>query len=486
MASTITPRPELLDTEPAKTLLSRVRDELAADFAPDLPVRISAAPGRLDVMGGIADYTGSMVCEMPLACAAAVASQPRKDRQLQVFSFNLLDEHKPFTLRIPIDALATQSAEALRREFAEPGRKWAAYLAGCLFVLHTGKWIDLLDPSARGLSLAAYSTVPMGAGVSSSAALEVATMMNLVDQFSIRDKLTPMQIAELCQKVENQIVGAPCGIMDQATSCLGEEGRLFRMICQPHEVLPPLRLPEGIRVLGINSNVTHDVGGPAYARTRCAAFMAHRMMLEQMREMGRAVSRELIEDPMHGYLANLDPEDYKRFFRPKLPEVISGSDFLSRYDGTIDAVTSVNPNSKYPVRHAADHHVLEARRVRRFAEFIEKASDATGRPRTIALDSAGHLMYGSHQSYTQDAMLGCDECDLLVQLVRRHEPAGFYGARITGGGSGGTVAILGRQGESTDAAIAEILHFYEKETGRTPQVLQGSRPGACHAGTAIA
>src|SRR5438477_6053125 len=117
-----------MDLEPVPTLLRRVRAELSAEFDPSRPMRVSRAPGRLDVMGGIADYTGSMVCEATLDRAAAVAIQGRPDRQVQIFSFNLLDEHLPFTFRIPLDALATRSADELRREFAEPGRSWAGYL----------------------------------------------------------------------------------------------------------------------------------------------------------------------------------------------------------------------------------------------------------------------------------------------------------------------------------------------------------------------
>src|SRR5215218_9344891 len=99
-----------LDLDPVPTLLRRLRAELSADFPPGRPVRVSRAPGRLDVMGGIADYTGSMVCELPLDRAAAVAVAPLDDRQLQVFSFNLYDEHQPFTFRIPLDALVNNTA----------------------------------------------------------------------------------------------------------------------------------------------------------------------------------------------------------------------------------------------------------------------------------------------------------------------------------------------------------------------------------------
>src|SRR5215207_4936375 len=137
---------QLLNLDPVPTLLARTRAELGAEFDFTRPMRVSRAPGRLDVMGGIADYTGSLVCELPLDRAAAIALSEREDRAVQVFSFNLFDEHKPFTLRIPLDAIATRPLEELRREFAEPGRTWAGYLIGCLFILHEQKLIDLRDP----------------------------------------------------------------------------------------------------------------------------------------------------------------------------------------------------------------------------------------------------------------------------------------------------------------------------------------------------
>jgi galactokinase len=475
----------LLDVEPVPTLLKRVRGELAADFGNSRPIRVSRAPGRLDVMGGIADYTGSLVCELPLDRAAAVAVCPRDDRQIQVISLNLHDENKPFTLRMPLDALAKAKAEDLRREFDEPGRKWAAYLVGCLFVLHEQNLIDLREHG--GINVALYSTVPLGAGVSSSAAIEVATMMNMLGP-DLLQYVDPMRVASLSQQVENRIVGAPCGIMDQVTSVAGQSGSLLRLLCQPHELQPPLRLPEGTRVLGINSNVKHSVGGGAYGRTRCAAFMAHKMILELMRNAGTQRGLTLERDPMNGYLANLDGDDYKHYFRPRLPEWMKGQEFLDKYGGTIDTATTVDADTEYPVQHAADHHVLEARRVRHFAECIEGAAKfARGtRDQGFMLDKAGHLMYASHLSYTNDAMLGAPECDLLVDLVRKHERAGLYGAKITGGGSGGTVAILADDAPRADAAIAQIMETYKQQTGHNPELFSGSSDGAWTSGTAMA
>src|SRR5262249_29337330 len=96
----------LLHLEPVPVLLQRIKAELSAEFSAAKPIRVSRAPGRLDVMGGIADYTGSLVAEATLAHAAAVALQSRDDRQVQVFSFNLYDEHQPFTFGIPLDSIA--------------------------------------------------------------------------------------------------------------------------------------------------------------------------------------------------------------------------------------------------------------------------------------------------------------------------------------------------------------------------------------------
>jgi L-arabinokinase len=471
--------------EPVPTLLGRVRGELSADFDPAKPLRISRAPGRLDVMGGIADYTGSLVTEATLDRAAAVVLQERTDRAVRIFSFNLFDEHQPFTFQIPLDALANQPLEKLKIEFNQPGRRWAAYLAGCLFVLHEAKLVDLLDVRYRGLNLALYSTVPLGAGVSSSAAIEVATMMNLVEHFNLRSQIDPMKMSAMCQRVENHVVGAPCGIMDQVSSCYGQAHSLLRMVCQPHEIQPALHLPGGSRVIGINSHVKHSVGGGMYGKTRCAAFMGHKIIVTHMRKMGEAAGRELVGDPMRGYLANLDPEDYKRTFREHLPEFITGQAFLDRFGPTIDTATTVEPSTRYHVQHATDHHVLEARRVQRFAEFLRDADKTTGEPRKVLLDKAGHLMYASHLSYTNDAMLGADECDLLVKLVRERESAGLYGAKITGGGSGGTVAVLAEQSAAADTAVAEIMSLYEQQTGNKPEAFIGTSPGAWHVGTVV-
>lgn len=482
-----------MNIEPVPTLRKRLIEELAQTFDLNKPIRFSRAPGRLDVMGGIADYTGALVCQRTLELGVAVATQERPDRQLQVSSFDLQDRNQPFAFQMPIDALITHAVEKLRREFSQPGRKWAGYIAGCLFMLHQNRLVDLADAKVRGLNVAILSNLPMGAGVGSSAALEVATMMNLADHFALRQKynpesrrlLEPMKMARLCQQAENHIVGSPCGIMDQVACSLGEPDSLLRLVCQPHELQSPLRLPEGIGVYGINSNVKHSVGGGSYGRTRCAAFMGHRIILEKMQQIGTAGGQTLSGDPMNGYLANLPLADYKKYFRQFLPDQMSGIDFLEKYGPTIDDATIINPDVNYFIQHATDHHVYEAHRIQNFVGFMEQAGKAPvgSRERSLLLDKAGHLMYASNVSYREDAMLGSEQCDVIVDLVRKYERGGLYGARITGGGCGGTVAVLAEISDRARQTLDQIAAEYQQQTGNPAQVFTGSTPGAWHVGT---
>jgi L-arabinokinase len=478
---------DLSTLQPAPRLLSRARDELAFAFDFTRPMRLSRAPAHLDVMGGVAECTGSLVCQYTLDCAAAVLLQRRADRQLQIFSFNLFDEQFPFTFNISIDHLAQASARALRSEFSSPGRGWAGHVAGCLYLLHQNQLIDLKSPSTPGLNLALLSTIPSGAGLGSSTALEVATMVNLIDYFALRDKFDEIKLASMCHLIKTEIIGAPGGIAGAATSSAGEQGSLSRMICQPREIQPTLPLPSGVRLVGIDSKIRDNARRKRYDQSRCAAFMGHTIIVNKMREMGQAAGRALLSDPMNGYLANLDPDDYKRLFRPYLPESIDGGDFLANFGPTIDTATMVDPKSTYAVLGACDHHVLEAKRAHRFADLIAAAAQTQSgfKEQGGLLDKAGHLMYASHLSYTNDAKLGADECDLLVKLVRDRESAGLYGARITGPGCGGTVAVLCDSNERAEAAIAQILLEYERQTGNHPQTFLTSTPGAWITGTTM-
>jgi len=209
-------------------------------FDRDRPVTVTRAPGRLDVMGGIADYSGALVLEMPIAGATWVTAQPSgaPDVVIESGDIRVLGGEATVTIPlaelVPYRPLAYEMARALLT--ADPGRAWAAYAAGALVVLHAERG----KPLRHGLRLSVRSEVPVGKGLSSSAALEVATLEAVAPL--VGAALNDRDVALLAQKVENFVVGAPCGVMDQMTSALGRRDHLLAIVCQPAEVVGPLTI----------------------------------------------------------------------------------------------------------------------------------------------------------------------------------------------------------------------------------------------------
>src|SRR5438093_11665231 len=131
---------------------------------------------------------------------------------------------------------------------------------------------------SQGAKILISSRVPEGKGVASSAALEVATMQAVISAFDV--ELAPHEMALLCQKVENLVAGAPCGVMDQMTSVCGEADRLLALLCQPAELQEMTAIPDEIAFWGLDSGVRHAVTGADYASVRVGAFMGYRMIAE--------------------------------------------------------------------------------------------------------------------------------------------------------------------------------------------------------------
>lgn len=397
---------------------------------------VTRAPGRIDVMGGIADYSGSLVLPFPIAAATHAAIQLHNEPTIRVRSGSTESER---TFEIPLERLAISYPEA--RELLD---SWAAYVAGAFVVLRQEKQAVF----NRGASIFIWSDVPEGKGVSSSAALEVASMQAIATAYDI--KLEPLELALLCQRVENSIAGAPCGVMDQMTAVFGESDHLLSLLCQPAILNGTIRLPEDLRIWGIDSGIRHSVGGADYGSVRTAAFMGYRMIVEMAGE-----------DRWNGYLANVTPEEFAQQFAERLPEQMSGEEFLKRYGGINDTVTTVSPERVYRIRAATMHPVYENARVRLFANSLHE-------PETM-----GELMYQSHESYSMCG-LGSPGTDEIVRLVRETGTGGgLYGARITGGGCGGTVVVLGHK----ERAFASIARLFASRL-----VIYGSSSGAVASG----
>jgi L-arabinokinase len=249
---------------------------------------------------------------------------------------------------------------------------------------------------------------------------------------------------------------------------------LLKIKCQPEGEITSLTIPDGVHFVGIDSGVRHAVTGASYSDVRVAAFMGYRIIADHLDlkfEMGD-LRKAVIDDPLyHGFLCNIPLAEFQTRFAARLPERMQGAEFLARFGGTTDAVTAVEPNRRYPVRAATTHPIEEQARVEQFIELL-------GAPVTPAnLTTLGTLMYEAHASYSHCG-LGSEATDALVEAVRRAGPErGLLGAKITGGGSGGTVALLAR-GETGLATATAIAAQHAHNIGLRPYLFRGSSPGA--------
>jgi L-arabinokinase len=463
--------------------LARVRalregdDAMLRDFLDrGSPLLLARAPGRLDVMGGIADYSGSLVLQLPLEVATTAVLQPLAERTIELVS---LRRGAPARFTIALDALLgdpLRDPERLRRTLtASPRDRWAAYVLG---VVHACLVRGEREARALegGFRLLVLSDVPEGKGVSSSAALEVACLSVVAARYGIA--LRDEEIATASQWAENHVAGAPCGIMDQMTSACGRHDRLLRLRCQPDVVEGHVAIPAGFRFYGIDSGIRHAVTGSDYGTVRTAAFMGYRIVADVAGlppTLDAATVREL-DTRWHGYLANVGPEEFESRFAAHLPETMTGAEFLARFGGITDVVTRVDPARTYPVRQAAAHPVYENARVERFADLLG-ALRAGDDERALAM---GRLMAESHASYSACG-LGSAGTDRLVALALEAGPSrGVYGAKITGGGSGGTVALFAT--EEAEPVVLEIAARYAAASGREAATFLRSGPGAGEVG----
>jgi L-arabinokinase len=444
-------------------------------FDPAHPVAVARAPGRLDVLGGIADYSGSLVLQWPIREAAFVAAQSQLEPWVHVVSLAGGGAGAPRRARVPI-AVLLGGYESARVWFAaHPDAVWAGYAAGVVTALAAESNV----PFAGGVRLLIASRVPEGKGVSSSAALEVASLYAIARAKEV--PLDPHAAALLCQRVENLVVGAPCGVMDQMTASCGKRGHLLELLCQPATIQGQRGVPEDLAFFGIDSGVSHAVTGADYARVRVAAFMGYRILADALGftvSAGEAPGRVHIDDPRwKGYLANVTPSEIQGGLEPALPSHMTGAEFLRRYGGTTDAVTPIVAEHSYPIRAATLHPIFEHHRVRTFCELLSAAPSGRGR----AL--LGELFYQSHASYSACG-LGTEATDRLVAMVlAAGSEAGLFGAKITGGGSGGTVAIVARA--DAEPGVGRIAARYRLETGRPAFVFSGSSAGAAEFGTSL-
>ena len=344
---------------------------------------VAVAHGRVNLIGEHTDYNGGFVLPTLIPQSTEVRLSPRADRRVVIRSANVSGGHE--------------------YELGEeaPRRAWVDYVQGVTkFLAEAGHRIG-------GFNASVSSTVPIGSGLSSSAALEVSLMRALRDAFGL--ELDAVGMAVLGRRAENDFVGAQTGVMDQMAASLADLGKALFLDTRAmtYELV---RLPAGAELVVLDSGVAHQhAHGDYNARWRECQDAAAALGVPELRDV--------------------TPADLDRV--EALPE---------------------------PLNRRARHVVTEDERVLRAVEAM-RAADLPG---------LGELFFASHASMRDDYLVSVPEVDLIVELARAESDV--FGARLTGGGFGGSVVMLARAG-SAPAVARRVAGRYAAQSGKTPTVL---------------
>jgi len=362
-----------------------MKDAFARVYGAADGVRVFRGPGRVNLIGEHTDYNLGFVLPMALDMACLVAAAPSRDGKLHVYSQEL-----------------QQSREWAVADLAglKPAKDWGDYVAGVAQQLVRAGF----DVAPANLLI--HSTVPVGSGLSSSAALETSTALALLAGRAM-DKL---ELVKLCRRAENEFVGMPCGIMDQYISTFGRESAAVKIDCRSlgHEIVT---LPAGVEILAVNTMVKHELGQSAYRdRVReCAEAVAAIGSVSSLRDVSVAAFEAAAE---------------------RIPPV---------------------------ARKRARHVVTEDARVEAFVEASRRGD----------LAEMGKLFVASHRSLQRDYEVSCEELDFLVDTAVAIP--GVFGARMTGGGFGGCTVNLVKP-EAAGAFETGIRKAYQAKFGIVPLV----------------
>jgi galactokinase len=373
--------------------VAQVRRAFRAHFGSESTI-VVRAPGRVNLIGEHTDYNDGFVLPAAIDRSALVAADLRADRRVQIHALDL-DAQTTFRL----DKVSSEADIARQND-------WSDYPRGVAWALQAR------GETLVGMNAVLTSDVPIGSGLSSSAAIEVAFAYAWQQLSGFVLERTDLALA--CQRAENEFVGMNCGIMDQFISALGQAGHALLIDCRSlaHEPVP---MPKGVSIVICDSMKRRGLVDSAYNQRR-----------QECQEGVQLLQRHL---PGIVALRDVSPNDLAQF----------GDDLPD------------------PVDRRVRHVVRENARTHSFADALRRGD----------LPTAGTLMNESHISLRDDYQVSCTELDALVEAA--WTAPGVYGSRMTGGGFGGcTVSLVAD--DAVEAFSQHIRIAYEAQTGLTPQI----------------
>ena len=370
-------------------MIERIAENFSDVYAGQEPVIVSRASGRVELIGGHTDYNEGFVIAAAINKSCWAAASKREDSRICLYS-ELFEEKHEFELSKDLQP----SAEC----------KWANYGIGVAALL-LKEGVTL-----KGANLYIASDVPLGSGLSSSAALEVSLAKAMIHIAEPEYKIKPERLARICQKAENVYANSPCGIMDQTVSIMGEKDHAVFLDCRDVSIKSLPFDSSNCCIMIFNSMVQHEVGGGEYGKRRARCEQASDILKKKYPDV--KALRDVDDAMLESVKEQLEPVTFSR----------------------------------------AGHVVGENARVLAAAEALERNDVA----------EFGKLMSHSHCSARDLYEISCEETDFLAEQICNCN--GSYGARIMGGGFGGAVVALARS-DSAQEISQQVRSAYKEKFG---------------------
>ncbi len=374
-----------------KEIKELLKSQFKKSFGDDRGLIISLAPGRVNLIGEHTDYNDGFVLPITIDRAVYLGLRKRKDKNCVFYSINFKE-------------LSSWSLEKIERK---EGHHWSNYVRGVIkFLIEEGFKIG-------GVEGVIFGDVPIGSGLSSSAAIEVSTAFGIQNLFEL--EIEPLKLILLCKRAENEFVGVQCGIMDQFVSRLGKKDHALFIDCRSLDYKNiPFRMDE-YKILIVDTKIKRELAGSAYneRRKECETAVELFKKIEGSVKALRDVSLEMLNSEKN-----------------KLPENIF---------------------------RRANHVISENKRVLEAIEFLKKGK----------MKEFGSLLYESHKSLKENYEVSCEELDFIVEFSRK---SGAEGERLTGAGFGGS-AIVFLKKEKLEDFVKNLKESYNKKFSYSPEII---------------
>ncbi len=451
-------------TADMRLFIQEIHKNLGGLFAPQRSISIARVPGRIDIIGGHCVTCGGTIVQTQVAEGIIVAVQRRMDQRILIRNLNMIRE-RVITLEFRLEDIQRAAQERdwakFQNVFTAADKGWSGHICGALGLLMTGHspvhgW--------TGFNIAISTSLPAGAGLASSAALQTGLLLALRDVVKL--PLETAQIATLAAASETEVMHRPAHAAEYISILHGQKENLIVVQAPGEDSFQFIPLPDGIRCVAVDLGIRKQADRQKQEEFQTALHIGHALQGEMLRSDGGA------NGPAMAW-TGISVRDWQSRYKKRMPYRMTGQEFLQKNISTEQAGIDIDPQKKYMPRSATEFMIEDNERAREFVALCKEAAGDAGSPLWI---DAGQLLFVSHERFIKTSATVCEESAWLMDELRAGGPErGIFGARAMAGG-GCTVGILATA-HSNDV-LQNLLSRYQDRFDRPASLLTGSSAGA--------